>query len=106
MDKVEWGILCEEGKKCCGFFLDHRSMEWVQTYGLEHKITTMGNTFYIRKFPRHELFQTRMFGVLYGTNQSEQVTIAFASQMCLLQSLFSSVHLKHYSGREPPKTQF
>lgn len=65
--------------------------------------------FYIyKKISRTHSFpdQIRAVGVLLATNLSNKVTIAFASQMCLLQSLFSSIHLQHFSGREPPQMQF
>lgn len=89
-------------KKCCGFLSDQSSMEWVQNG------RSWGVLFYIRTCPGHRLFQTTLeFLVSFvATNQSKQVTILLCPQMCLLQSLFSSVHLQHHSGRAPPKMQF
>lgn len=64
--------------------------------------------FLYKKISRTHSFpdQIRVVGVLLTTNLSNKVTIAFASQICLLQSLFSSIHLQHFSGREPPQMQF
>lgn len=99
------GNPCEERKKHCGFAKTRAAWNGSRPINLGISLQPWGVCFHMRKFPGHRLFQTRLeFLVSFvATNPSIQVTITFAPQMCLLQSLLSSVHPQYHSRRESLK---